>query len=89
LEEYMRAISRNFARVLSTTISAAVVSILLSTACMDISPTELPPSLRALPMDALLSLFSVSFETPSMAAEVARLRAWGRPRGQTLRTALL
>lgn len=53
-----------------------LVVLVSSTTCTGASPAELPPSLRALPMDVLLSLFSVSFESPNMAAEVARLRAW-------------
>lgn len=40
---------------------------------------DLPPALQAIPMKALLDAFGTTFETPSLAAEVARFRAWAPP----------
>ena len=62
-------------------IAFAMVAMLLAraTPSLAVSPADLPPSLRALPMDALLGAFSIPFEPPSLAAEVATLRAWVPP----------
>jgi len=49
-----------------------------------VSFTDLPPALQALPQSTLLSLFSVSFESPSLAAEVARLRVHADPDGDPI-----
>lgn len=44
-----------------------------------ISAQDLPPALRAVPMEALLGAFSVPHEPPAIAAEIARLDAWTPP----------
>jgi tetratricopeptide (TPR) repeat protein len=44
-----------------------------------VSPADLPPALRALPMQDLIGLFSVPYEAPSLAAEIARHEAWVPP----------
>lgn len=63
--------------------AAAAVAVLLlagvPTTSAATSVGDLPPSVRALPMDRLLSLFEVSFETPNVAGEIARHRAWAPP----------
>ena len=43
------------------------------------SAADLPPVLQKLPLEDLIKAFSVSWETPSIAAETARLRAWSIP----------
>ena len=43
------------------------------------SASDLPSSLQALPMEKLLGAFSISWEPPSLAADIARQRAWLAP----------
>lgn len=71
--------SRAAYRALVTRI-AALLSIALSwQICWAVSPAELPPALRSLPLETLLRAFSVSWEPPNAAADLARQRAWLEP----------
>jgi len=71
--------SRNGPRLGMAASACVVLLALAALASLATSAEDMPPSLRAVPMGALLGAFSVSYETPSIAAEIARLRAFAPP----------
>ena len=69
-------LARRFVLVLCLSLAALVAAPVRSLA---VSAADLPPVLQKLPLEDLIKAFSVSWETPSIAAETARLRAWSIP----------
>jgi len=69
----LRGLSRlPVARTRLVLLPAVFVALILACrvhASLATSAEDMPPSLRAVPMGALLGAFSVSYETPSIAAE--------------------
>ena len=63
-------VARRFVLVLCLTLAALAAAPVRSLA---VSPANLPPVLQKLPLEDLVKAFSVSWETPSIAAETARL----------------
>ena len=70
------AVARRFVLVLCLSLAALAAAPVRSLA---VSAADLPPVLQELPLEDLIKAFSVSWETPSIAAETARLRAWSIP----------
>lgn len=66
-------------RTRNTTVACLLLLTMIGTRGAAVSPSDMPPSLRALPIESLLNLFAVPFETPNIAAEVARQHVWVPP----------
>lgn len=74
----MTPLSRRLLYQVAVLLFAALL-VLPVTALCTTSPSDLPPPVRSLPMEALLAAFTSSFESPSLPAEIAGIRAWVPP----------